>query len=259
MAGAPLGFVPRWHPRGPGHAARPWRGAWPQPVVFTPTRYGPLRGLRILLDPGHDLGNFSHTRQIAPGSWPGLRKGCNTTGTATDSGYPEATYTFDVVARLRALLVSQGATVIVTRDRNTRASWGPCVAARGELGRQVRADLTVSVHADGAPARGHGFHIIAPAYAKGFTDDIARPSLRLARMMVAGMSGAGMVRSTYLDRTIQVRSDQETLRNSDVPAVIVETMNMRNRADARTATSAAGRERVARALDAGILRYARSR
>lgn len=253
--GQPLGFTPMWHPRGTQHAAQAWPRAWPQPAVFPAQAGGPLRGLRILLDPGHDVGNFRHTREIAASSWPGLRKGCNTTGTATDSGYREATYAFDVVTRLRRLLRDAGATVIVTRDRNTLSSWGPCVAARGSLGAQVRADLLVSVHADGGPAGGRGFHVIAPAYAKGYTDDIARPSLRLARTMVRGMTGTGLHRSTYLGSTIQVRSDQETLRNSDVPAVIVETLNMRNRGDARLARSRSGRQHVAAGLYAGIRRY----
>lgn len=255
--GVPLSFTPTWHPKGRHKAARPWRSAWPQPEVFAPTGSGALAGVRILLDPGHDVGNASHTRQIAPSSWPRLRKGCNTTGTATDGGYPEATYAFKVVKKLRKTLAAAGATVFVTRDRDTRDSWGPCVQARGELGAQVRADLTVSVHADGGPASGRGFHVIAPAEQRGWTDDIAAPSRRLARTLVKGMTSTGLTRSTYLSSTIQVRGDQETLRNSDVPTVIVETLNMRNARDARLATAASGRASVARGLYAGIVRYLR--
>ena len=44
---------------------------------------------------------------------------------------------------------------------------------------------------------------------------------------------------------------------SNVPTAIVETLNMRNAADARIAMSAAGRQRVALALYAGIVRYLR--
>lgn len=253
--GTPLPTVPTWHPKGADHPAKPWRKAWPKPEVFAPTATGPLRGVRILLDPGHNLGNFSHTRQIAPGSWPHLKKGCNTTGTATDAGFPEATYAWKVVKKLRRQLTAAGATVIVSRDRNTTDSWGPCVQARGELGKQVGADLLVSVHADGGPASGRGFHVIAPLSQRGFTDDIAKPSRRLARNLVKGMTGAGLTPSTYVGSTIQVRGDQETLRNSDVPAVIVETLNMRNASDARMASTGAGRRQVARALYAGITRY----
>jgi N-acetylmuramoyl-L-alanine amidase len=254
--GHPLAFTPRWHPRGHAGKDRHWPAGWPRPAVVAPRGSGRLDGVRVLLDPGHNVGNFSHTSLIAASHWPGLRKGCNTTGTATDAGYREAKYAFDVVRVLRKKLRRHGATVIVTRDRDNAASWGPCVAARGELGRQVRADLLVSVHADGGPASGHGFHVIAPARAKGYTDDIAGRSRRLANKVVNGMTARGLARSTYVGSTVQVRGDQETLRNSDVPAVIVETLNMRNRADARTAQSSAGRRHVARGLYAGIVRYA---
>ena len=86
---------------------------------------------------------------------------------------------------------------------------------------------------------------------------IATLTGRLARKLVKGMASTGLTRSTYLSRTVQVRGDQETLRNSDVPTVIVETLNMRNARDARLATSASGRASVARGLYAGIVRYLR--
>ncbi|MGH3425712.1 MAG: hypothetical protein ACRDO8_13340, partial [Nocardioidaceae bacterium] len=58
---------------------------------------GPLAGSTIVIDPGHQLGNARHPRRIAePVDAGGFRKPCNTTGTATDGGYPEATFTFAV-------------------------------------------------------------------------------------------------------------------------------------------------------------------
>ena len=56
----------------------------------------------VVLDPGHQLGNHNYPRQInrlVPAG--GFRKPCNTTGTATDGGYPEATFTWRVATRLR--------------------------------------------------------------------------------------------------------------------------------------------------------------
>ena len=109
-----VAVAPRWWPRGYTHASAPWSSAWPKPVAFSPTRKGRLSGLTIALDPGHDIGNGSHISAINKTYWVGLTKTCNTTGTATNAGYPEATYNFDVVARLRRLLVAQGATVVVS-------------------------------------------------------------------------------------------------------------------------------------------------
>jgi len=253
--GHAVAVAPRWWPRGYTHASAPWSTAWPKPVAFSPTKKGRLSGLVIALDPGHDIGNGHHVSLINKTYWVGLTKTCNTTGTATNAGYPEATYNFDVVARLRRLLVAQGATVVVTRDRNTTATYGPCIGARGALPSQEKAALMVQVHADGGPSTGRGFHIIAPAYYKGYTDDIYVGSARLANAMVVGMAASGIPRSTYLSKTIQVRKDTGAINMSNVPTVTVETLNMRNSRDAAIAMSTAGRQKVAAGLYAGILRY----
>src|SRR3990170_2113625 len=51
----------------------------------------------VLLDAGHNGGNSAHPaeirRQVPDGR--GGTKDCNTTGTATDAGYPEHAFTFD--------------------------------------------------------------------------------------------------------------------------------------------------------------------
>ena len=249
----------RWWPRGRSHASAPWPAGWPRPVAFDPTHTGPLSGLVIALDPGHDTGNFTHSRQINAHYRAGpIIKACNTTGTATNAGYREATYTFDVAARLRRLLIALGATVVVTRDRNTSASYGPCVEARGPFPGQEGAAFMLSIHADGGPARGRGFHVIAPAYVRGWTDDMAVPSRTLARSVVRAMRGGGFGSATYLSTAIRVRADQATLLTSDVPTVIVETLNMRNARDAAIASSRAGRQRIARALANAAVAYAAS-
>ena len=253
--GHAVAVAPRWWPRGYTQASAPWSTAWPKPVAFSPTKKGRLSGLVIALDPGHDIGNGSHISAINKTYWVGLTKTCNTTGTATNAGYPEATFTFDVVARLRRLLVAQGATVVVTRDRNTASTYGPCVGARGAFPSQEHAAFMVQVHGDGAPSSGRGFHVIAPAYYKGYTDDIYVGSGKLAKAMVAGMVSAGLPRSTYLSSTIQVRKDTGAINMSNVPTVTVETLNMRNSRDAAVAMSTTGRQKVATGLYAGILRY----
>jgi N-acetylmuramoyl-L-alanine amidase len=258
QGGVAVPFAPRWWPRGKAHASAAWLTAWPRPVQFRPTKHGSLSGLVIALDPGHDVGNSHHVALINKRYWVGLWKTCNTTGTATNSGYPEATYNFDVVARLRRLLVAYGATVMVTRDRNTVASYGPCIGARGAFGSQEKARFMVQVHADGGPSGGHGFHAIVPAYYKGYTDDIYRASRILGLDMIAGMKSRGFRPATYLSTPLQVKKDTGAQNMSDVPIVTIETLNMRNAADARIATTATGRQRIALGLFAGIVRYYRS-
>lgn len=218
----------------------------------------PLAGVRIALDPGHQLGNHNfpaQTSRLVPAG--GFRKRCNTTGTATNGGYPEATFVFgvsrDVAARLRAL----GAEVRLTRTANRQDLWGPCIDARGRFGENVRADLAVSLHADGAAAGARGFHVIAPVARAPWTTDIAADSWALARALRGGLDARGVRRATYLagGSALVRRSDLGTLNLSDVPIAMVELGNMRNLADARLMRSAEGRADYVTGVVRGIRRY----
>ncbi|MEZ5117926.1 MAG: N-acetylmuramoyl-L-alanine amidase [Candidatus Nanopelagicales bacterium] len=221
---------------------------------------GPLSGIVIALDPGHQLGNSNprFRRQLAQTRWNGtIVKGCNTSGTATNSGYPESTFTWKVANRLRVRLEALGATVRMTRSTNSYDAWGPCTWDRGKFGRKVGARLMVSIHADGSAPSGRGFFVIAPGSLKGWTDDIARPSQRLARDLIAGMTKAGATPSTYIRNQLLVWKDQNTLNFSDVPTVIVELGNMRNASEARLMASSSGQKQYADWLLAGIRRNLR--
>jgi len=218
----------------------------------------PLAGVRIALDPGHQLGNHNFPRQIrrlVPAG--GFEKPCNTTGTSTNGGYPEATLTFRVARRVEARLEALGAEVLLTRTRNSEALWGPCVDERGEFGAKVGARLTVSLHGDGAPASGRGFHVIAPTARSPWTTNIAAPSLRLAKALRSGFDATGLPRSTYVGNgtALSVRSDLGTLNMSDVPVAMVEMGNMRNASDAHRMTTRKGRLAYARAVVRGIRAY----
>ena len=220
----------------------------------------PLAGTVIALDPGHQLGNanpkFRHymqQRRFQGRAW----KSCNTTGTATASGYPEATFNFEVAQLLRTKLIALGAQVPMTRTTNDREHWGPCTWDRGTFGMRTKATLLLSIHADGAPSSGHGFHIITPALTKGWTDHIYLRDRQLAEKMKSGMLTAGAQPSTYVRGAISVRGDMMSLNYSQVPSVLVELGNMRNTGDAARMTTASGRERYTRWLLAGLRNYLR--
>ena len=137
----------------------------PAPTPSAPPKggaAGPLAGKVVVVDPGHNPGNFKHTSEINKLVDIGTnRKECDTTGTSTNDGYTEAAFTRDVSQRLRTLLEKQGATVEFTHD-NDRA-FGPCVDERARIGNKAKADAVVSVHADGSAAGNRGFHVILPA------------------------------------------------------------------------------------------------
>src|SRR5262249_25142565 len=101
----------------PSGKAQPSAGA-PAPAS-SPLDLRAVSGKTILVDPGHNGGNWAHPEiinQLVPmgtGS-----KACDTTGTQTNSGYQEAAFTFDVGTRLVALLRSAGAKGVMTRESN---------------------------------------------------------------------------------------------------------------------------------------------
>lgn len=219
----------------------------------------PLAGVRIALDPGHQLGNHNFPRQInrqVPAG--GFTKPCNSTGTATASGYPEATFNFAIASLVKKRLEALGATVLMTRNRNSQRLWGPCVDQRGGFGEKVDASFGVSLHADGSTKPGaRGFHVIAPTSRAPWTNDIAAASLRLAKALRSGLDQRRVRRSTYLagGTALMKRADLGTLNLSDVPIAMVELGNMRNPKDARLMRSADGRAAYAAAVVLGIRTY----
>ena len=218
-----------------------------------------LRGRTIAIDPGHNGGNARHAARIARLVDAGThRKACDTVGARTAAGYPEHAHNLDVALRLAVLLRRAGARVVLTRGTNT--GWGPCITRRAAIGNRVRADAAISIHADGGPAGGRGFHVIHPARIRGLTDDIAAPSYRLAlALRRAYRTGTGMPYATYTARAgLSSRSDLGGLNLSDVPKVFLEAGNMRNETDARLLSSSGFRQREANAIARALASYLRA-
>jgi N-acetylmuramoyl-L-alanine amidase len=233
----------------------PTSAAAPATKTAQPAPKRPLSGKVVVVDPGHQLGNARFPAEInRPVDAGGFTKECNTTGTATNDGYPEATFTWEVAVEARRLLRRLGARVLLTRSDDSADAWGPCVDVRGRLGNPGQpgptADVRVSLHGDGVlSSSAHGFHVIRPGELRGWTDDIARPSRRLADDLRDALVAQGFAPATYVGSDgIDVRTDLGTLNLSDVPAVLAELGNMRDAGDARAMESAAGRLRYARAV-----------
>jgi N-acetylmuramoyl-L-alanine amidase len=240
--------------RGRSGLASDGPSAAPASSVTVPIRL--LHGKVVVIDPGHNGENFRHPAVINRKVFIGTgMKACNTTGTETNAGYSEAAFTFDVSLRLAALLRAAGATVVLTRTDNHGV--GPCVDQRAAIGNRAHADAAISIHGDGAPASGYGFHVIVPR-GIGSNDAIVAPSRRLGVLVRdAFRAGTGEALSTYTGKTtgaIVARDDLGGLNLSAVPMVFIECGNMRNAADARRMTTQVWRQRAAAALADGITR-----
>jgi N-acetylmuramoyl-L-alanine amidase len=234
-------------PRPPRHATEPRTARRPSAIT------GLLSGKTVVVDPGHNGGNVDAPtviNQLVPAG-RGRMKPCNTTGTATTSGYAEASFNWDVALRLRRQLVNRGARVVLTRQNNSGI--GPCVDERAAIGNAAHADAVIAIHADGAPPSGRGFHVIYPPDA-GSTAPIYQSSLRLAHAVHDALLGSGLLpTSTYLGQNgYDQRDDLAGLNLSTQPAIFVELGNMANPSDASIQTDPGGRQRLAEALARGV-------
>ncbi len=228
------------------------------PAAQSAPRDRSLDGKVIVIDPGHQLGNSNpkFAKQMSQTKFNGtIVKGCNTTGTATNSGLPEATFTWKVAQRLKALLEAAGATVVFTRTSNSYDDWGPCVWDRAGIANRANADAMISIHADGASSGSKGFFAMAPTRIKGWTDDVVGVDRKLARAMISGMTAAGAVPSNYIRGQLLLSSSTTTLNFSNVPTTTIEVGNMRNSSDAARMTSRRGQQKYADWLFAGIERF----
>ncbi|MFE9764724.1 N-acetylmuramoyl-L-alanine amidase [Streptomyces sp. NPDC005808] len=232
------------------------------PSPSAPAAATPLKGKVVVIDPGHNPGNFQHTAEINRKVDIGTNsKECDTTGTATNAGYPEAQFTLDVARRLRTILQQQGATVKFTQDGDR--SWGPCIDERAEIGNAAHADAAVSIHADGAGAGRRGFHVILPGPVHDGAADtrpIVAPSRELGERIAGDFAReTGTAPSNYIgDGTgLDVRTDLGGLNLSTVPKVFIECGNMRDSKDAALLTSGAWRQRAAHGISEGIVSFLR--
>ncbi|HLM04929.1 MAG TPA: N-acetylmuramoyl-L-alanine amidase [Blastococcus sp.] len=222
----------------------------PAPAPSTPAVPAPV----VVLDPGHNGGNAAHpevvTAPVPDGA--GGTKPCNTTGTATDAGFAEHAFNWDVALRVRDRLTAAGVAVVLTRQDDSGV--GPCVDARGRLAGEVGASAFVGIHGDGAGAGGRGFHVITssldPAGA-GVAAGSDALALSIRDAMTAVVPPGDYVGRNGLDS----RPDLAGLNINAVPAVYVECGNMRNATDAALMSDPAGRAAVADRLATGVLAY----
>jgi N-acetylmuramoyl-L-alanine amidase len=218
-------------------------------------RERPLAGKIVGIDPGHNGLNGTDPAFINKMIWNGREwEHCNTTGTQTDSGYTEALFNFKVAMYLAADLRRDGATVVLTRQNNHGV--GPCVNWRSVVLNRARANVAIDIHADGGPSWGRGFTVLEPV-ADGPNDKVIASSIRFGRYVhQAFLADTPLRASNYYGRNGYIfRSDLAGLNLATQPKVLIECGNMRSAADAALLTSPRVQRRIARALEAAIVRF----
>lgn len=200
----------------------------------------------VCLDPGHARKPNLTTERIGPGS--SIRKIKDGGGTAG-----EARVVLRIARKARAALLERGYRVAMTRTGPDFTLGRGGNIDRARFCNRRNAALMLRIHADGSTNRSlHGVSTLYPAWHRGWTDDIFRPSRRAARIV----QRAVLRRTGAADRGLVARSDLTGFNWANVPVILVETGFMTNPAERGRLESNAYQWRVARGLAAGAAAFA---
>jgi N-acetylmuramoyl-L-alanine amidase len=210
-----------------------------------------VAGRIVFLDPGHNGANdASINRQVPTGR--GGTKECQTAGTTTDGGFPEHTFNWEVVLLVRQALDQLGVRTAMSRGNDN--ALGPCVDQRAAMANALNPDAVVSIHADGGPPSGRGFHV---NYSDPPLNEVqAEPAVHFAEVMRDQLVASGFQTSTYRgDDGLYGRADLAGLNLAAAPSILIECGNMKNADDATGMETAQGRAVYAAAVVRGITGY----
>ena len=208
-----------------------------------------IAGMIVFLDPGHNGANdASISRQVPTGR--GGTKDCQASGTSTDDGYPEHTFTWDTMLRIRQELTALGVRTAMSRGNDT--GLGPCVDERANMANALRPNAIVS-----HPRRRRSAHrarlprqLLVAAAQPGaggpvgpVRPDHARPT---ARPLVSCPPPTSA-------RAACTRAPTSTgLNLAQFPSILVECGNMKNPVDSELMKTPEGRQKYADAVVRGI-------
>ncbi|CAN5300381.1 Rv3717 family N-acetylmuramoyl-L-alanine amidase [soil metagenome] len=222
-------------------------------VTATPAAAAPanIAGKIVFLDPGHNGANdASISRQVPTGR--GGTKDCQASGTSTPNGYAEHAFTWETTLRIRQALNALGVRTAMSRGNDD--ALGPCVDERAAMANALQPNAIVSIHADGGPETGRGFHVLYSSPPLNTAQ--AGPSVRFAQLMAAQLQASGIPPSNYIGSGgLNPRSDIAGLNLAQYPSILVELGNMKNPADQALITSPEGRQKYADAVVRGIAAF----
>ena len=214
-------------------------------AIATPSN---IAGMVVFIDPGHNGANDgSIGRQVPTGR--GGTKDCQTSGTSTNSGYQEHTFTWDTALRVRAALNALGVRTAMSRSNDNAVA--ACVDQRAEMANALHPNAVISLHGDGGPASGRGFHVNYSAPPLDAAQ--AGPSVQYAQIMRDQLQASGIPPANYIGQNgLYGRSDLAGLNLAQYPSILVELGNMKNATDAALKESSDGRQKYAEAVVRGV-------
>ena len=212
-------------------------------ITIEETERGVLTGVRIGIDPGHQLKGNSAQEPVAPGSAETKFKvSGGTQGVAT--GVPEYECVLQVGLMLRDALEAQGAEVFMTREVNEVDISN---IERATMMNELGANVVLRLHCNGAnnpSLRGIGLYVKS----KG---DGAQESYAVSEYLIDAMGRATGART----EPIHVSDTYSGLNWSTVPSILVEMGYMSNPEEDRLLCSADYQARLVDGMVKGLEAY----
>ena len=215
-------------------------------IAEQPTASGPLDGLVIGLDPGHQKNANSGQEPLAPGAKETKDK-VSAGATGISSGQKEYTLNLSVALKLEQLLLNSGATVVMTRKTDDVDISN---AQRAQLMNDEKVNLCLRIHANGSdnPAVSGVFMYVPGGQ---YTSGIAESSRRAAETILQSF-----VNETGAKNDGIVRTDDLTGFNySRVPVCLIEMGFLSNPDEDRLMATAAYQDKCAQGLYKGIVEW----
>lgn len=173
-------------------------------------------------------------------NYDGKDKGARIEGT----DYKEEEITWQIADKLRRLLEEKGYTVVMTRksidSSLANTSTKESLQARVDIAHNAGADLFISIHCN----IGGGIGSETYCYKNG---GYAEKLAKLIQKELAGQAG-------MKDRGVKT-ADFYVVKNTEMPAVLVETGFMDNEHDIGVITSEDGQQKIAEAICSAVCQY----
>ncbi|MCR4621432.1 MAG: N-acetylmuramoyl-L-alanine amidase [Clostridiales bacterium] len=203
----------------------------------------PLYGLKIGIDPGHQLKGNSEQEPVSPGSSQTKAKvAVGTKGVSTNR--PEHEVDLEIALELRDLLTQMGAQVLMTREK---ADVNISNVERAEMMNRWGADCLLRIHCNGSSDRDvHGMAM----YVKS-SGDAGQESFALARCLLESMGEATGAKKIGVFR----RDIYAGLNWSRMPAVLVECGYMTNPTEDTLLSTPEYQRKLAMGAALGIAEY----
>ena len=203
----------------------------------------PLYGLKIGIDPGHQLNGDSRKEPVSPGSnETKARVAAGTRGVST--GRPEHEVDLEIALKLRDLLTEMGAQVLMTRET---ADVNISNVERAEMMNLWGADCVLRIHCDGSTDHTH--HGIAMYVRK--TGTKAEESALLGRCLLSAMTE----RTGAAKKSVYKRDTYTGLNWSEVPCVLAECGYMSNPEEDEKLNDPAYQDLLVLGMAEGLIAY----